>query len=183
MSMTARELVVITTGIDIMMTLRSSARCCSRSLSLSLMSRESDIVSYRGIRRPRSPLRARLAVRPCRSDDPSWRFTVDRLETHPLTEKDRPGVSLACQCTANPFGNRPRHWGRGWRVRDRIGVGHFSEHRAQARWHAGAGGPQAGACGSDSAYPSRRKCHGPRCRSVSPGSIIPAWMRAKGVRS
>ncbi len=48
-----------------------------------------------------------------------------------------------------------------YRVCDRIGVGHFSEHRAQARWHADAGAPQAGACGSDSAYPSRRKCHGP----------------------
>ncbi len=47
------------------------------------------------------------------------------------------------------------------RVRDRIGVGHLSEHRAQARWHADTGGPQASAYGSDSAYPSRRKCHGP----------------------
>ena len=39
-----------------------------------------------------------------------------------------------------------------------------SEHRVQARWSWGAGnagGPQAGACGSDRAYPSRRKCHAP----------------------
>ena len=45
---------------------------------------------------------------------------------------------------------------RSTNVRDRIGVGQFSEHRARARWHVGAECPQAGACGSDSVYPSRR---------------------------
>ncbi len=64
MSMTARELVVITTGIDIVITFRSSARCRRRNSPLSWMSRELDIVSYCGIERTSSPLRTSLAVGP-----------------------------------------------------------------------------------------------------------------------
>ena len=64
MSMTARELVVITTGIDIMITFRSSARCPTREFSLSWMSRELDIVSYCGIGPTGNPMRANSAVRP-----------------------------------------------------------------------------------------------------------------------